>query len=94
MTRAPLAVGAAFAAQGFGYAALVTALPSLRARTGLEVIARVNLFNYAAALIGAVIPGLVAEFASLNWAFLLPAVVAVASIPLTKVLHDRVIAKP
>ena len=59
-----------------------------------EVIARVNLFNYAAALIGAVIPGLVAEFASLNWAFLLPAVVAVASIPLMKVLHDRVIAKP
>lgn len=57
-----------------------------------EVIARVNLFNYAAALIGAVIPGIVAEFASLNWAFLLPVVVAIGCLPLMRVLHDRVTA--
>lgn len=56
-----------------------------------EVIARVNLFNYAAALVGAVIPGVVAEFAALSWAFLLPAVVALACIPLMRTLHDRVV---
>ncbi len=57
-----------------------------------EIIARVNLFNYAAALIGAVIPGVVAEFASLNWAFLLPVIVVAACLPLMRTLHDRVVA--
>lgn len=57
-----------------------------------EVIARVNLFNYAAALVGAVIPGIVAEVAALSWAFLLPAVVAIACLPLMRILNDRVVA--
>jgi MFS family permease len=34
--RAQVAVGAAYAAQGFGYATVVTALPGLKARTGIE----------------------------------------------------------
>lgn len=55
-----------------------------------EVIARVNLFNYAAALIGAVLPGVVAEFAALHWAFLLPAVVALAALPVMRILRDKV----
>lgn len=34
--RARVAVGATYAAQGFGYASVVTALPGLKARTGIE----------------------------------------------------------
>lgn len=36
LRRARVAVGATYAAQGFGYATIVTALPGLKARTGIE----------------------------------------------------------
>lgn len=36
VTRARVAVGATYAAQGFGYATVVTSLPGLKARTGIE----------------------------------------------------------
>lgn len=36
VTRAQVAVGATFVAQGFGYATVVTALPGLKARTGID----------------------------------------------------------
>ncbi len=43
-----------------------------------QVIARVNLFNYAGAILGAVAVGVVAEGTGLGLAFLLPAVVLAA----------------
>ena len=42
-----------------------------------EIIARVNLFNYAGAVLGAVLLGLLADSPGLGVAFLLPAVLLV-----------------
>ncbi|QIK84696.1 MFS transporter [Sanguibacter sp. HDW7] len=55
-----------------------------------EVIARVNLFNYAAAVLGGALPGVVAEVARLGLAFLLPAAALVVCIPLLRTLRRRV----
>ncbi|MCC2323492.1 MFS transporter [Cellulomonas xiejunii] len=54
--RAQVAVGAAYAAQGFGYATVVTALPGLKARTGIEddTIALVLLMGALLAAAGSV----------------------------------------
>jgi|GEM_PF-792379 len=52
-----------------------------------EVIARVNLFNYAAAVLGAVVPGLVADAGGLNLSFLLPALALVACVPVLRALR-------
>ncbi|WP_394160167.1 MFS transporter [Galactobacter valiniphilus] len=77
-----------FALAGFGAGWLV---PLAFGRAGElvpgrsdEVIARVNLFNYAAAVIGAVIPGVIAMIGSLQWAFILPALVLVACLPVLR----------
>jgi MFS family permease len=53
-----------------------------------EVIARVNLFNYAAAVIGAVVPGVIAMVGSLQWAFILPALALVACLPALRRLRQ------
>lgn len=45
-----------------------------------QVIARVNLFNYAGAILGAVVVGLLADEPGLGIAFLLPAVVLAAAL--------------
>lgn len=54
-----------------------------------EVIARVNLFNYAGAIIGAVALGLLATGAALGPAFLIPALLLAASSPALRLLHRR-----
>ena len=41
------------------------------------MIARVNLFNYAGAVIGGVVPGILSEGVGLGLVFLLPAIVLV-----------------
>lgn len=46
-----------------------------------ELVARVNLFNYAGAIIGAVATGLIGEVVGLGLAFLLPLVALVAVVP-------------
>ncbi|MFT4213040.1 MAG: MFS transporter [Microbacterium sp.] len=52
-----------------------------------EIIARVNLFNYAGAVVGAVVLGLVAAGPALGPAFLVPAIVLVLVAPLLPVLR-------
>lgn len=54
-----------------------------------EVIARVNLFNYAAGLVGAVIPGLVGPLISMGPTFLIGVVALVAVAPLLRGLRAR-----
>ncbi|HEX5857952.1 MAG TPA: MFS transporter [Microbacterium sp.] len=73
-------VGAAiagFALAGVAVGALVplafTSAGALTPARGDEVIARVNLFNYAGAVLGAVLIGLLADSPGLGLAFLLPA---------------------
>jgi MFS family permease len=82
-----------FAAMG---AASGTLVPLAFARAGEvlpersdEVIARVNLFNYAGTVAGAVILGLVATGPALGVAFLLPAAVLAALLPVLRFLRQR-----
>jgi len=55
--RARLAVGAAYAAQGFGYATVVTALPAFKQRQGIDdtAVSLVVLLVCAAAAVGSVV---------------------------------------
>ena len=68
---------AGFALAGVAVGALVplafTSAGALAPARGDEVIARVNLFNYAGAVLGAVLIGLLADAPGLGLAFLLPA---------------------
>lgn len=80
-----------FAAMG---AASGTLVPLAFARAGEvlpersdEVIARVNLFNYAGAVSGAVVLGLVATGPALGVAFLIPAAVLAALLPVLRTLR-------
>ena len=70
-----------FALAGVAVGALVplsfTAAGALAPARGDEVIARVNLFNYAGAVLGAVLLGLLADAPGLGLAFLLPALLLV-----------------
>lgn len=80
-----------FAAMGAAAGALVPIAFSragelLPARSD-EVIARVNLFNYGGAIVGAVALGLLAAGATLGPAFLIPGVLVAASSPVLRVLH-------
>lgn len=47
------------------------------------VIARFNLFNYAGALLGSVLTGLVGS-SDLRWGFVLPAVLVLGLVPLAR----------
>jgi len=84
---APAGAMAGFALAGAGVGALAplafSAAGDLDPRRGDEIVARVNIFNYAGALVGAVVPGLLSGAIGLRWAFLIAAVavacVAVAS---------------
>ena len=85
-----VAVFVGFAVGGFAAGWLV---PLAFARAGElvpsrsdEVLARVNLFNGFAAIIGAVLPALIAGFTSINWAFLLPLVALLACLPALRTL--------
>jgi MFS family permease len=72
---------AGFALAGFGVGALVplafSAAGELDAARSDEVIARVNLFNYAGAVLGAVLVGLLADGPGLAAGFLIPLVLLV-----------------
>ncbi|WP_082569265.1 MFS transporter [Microbacterium sp. Root180] len=60
-----------------------------------QVIARVNLFNYAGAILGAVVVGLLAEGPGLGIAFLLPAVALAAilfAVPRFRAMPTRAVA--
>jgi MFS family permease len=74
----PAAAVAGFAVVGVGVGALVplafSAAGELDPTRVDEVIARINLFNYAGAILGAVLVGLLADAPGLGLAFLLPAV--------------------
>ncbi|SEI84281.1 MFS transporter [Demequina mangrovi] len=67
-----------FALAGMGVGALIplafSAAGDLDHRRGDEIIARVNLFNYPGALIGAVLPGMLASDGDFRVSFLLAAV--------------------
>jgi len=52
-----------------------------------EVIARVNLFNYGGALLGAVLLGLLSEPVGLRLAFLLPVVGLLLTLPVVRQLR-------
>lgn len=71
-----------FALAGVAVGALVplsfTSAGALAPTRGDEVIARVNLFNYAGAVLGAVLLGLLADAPGLGIAFLLPALLLVS----------------
>jgi MFS family permease len=73
-----LTVVAAFALVGVGVGTLVpltfSAAGDLAPERVHEVIARINLFNYAGAVLGAVALGLLSDWPGLGLAFLLPAV--------------------
>lgn len=84
MTGAGLAVTAPLSYSAAGrMAASVTDDPVLRQQAVDAVIARFNLFNYAGALLGSVLTGLVGG-ADLRWGFVLPAVLVLALIPLAR----------
>ncbi|TFC05147.1 MFS transporter [Cryobacterium adonitolivorans] len=72
---------AGFALAGFGVGALVplafSAAGELHEARSDEVIARVNLFNYAGAVLGAVLVGLLADSTGLAQAFLVPMVMLI-----------------
>jgi MFS family permease len=52
-----------------------------------EVIARVNLFNYGGALVGAVLLGALSEPIGLRTAFLIPVLGLVATLPVVRALR-------
>lgn len=85
------AIGAAvagFAIAGIGVGVLVPLAFSAAGEAAMEssdeVIAKVNLFNYGGALLGAVLLGALSEPIGLQWAFLIPVVAVVATLPLAR----------
>ncbi|MDT5040918.1 MAG: hypothetical protein QOE51_1903, partial [Actinoplanes sp.] len=52
-----------------------------------EVIARVNLFNYGGALVGAVLLGALSEPIGLRTAFLIPVIGLLATLPVVRALR-------
>jgi len=88
MIGSPIAVIVGFALAGVGTGALVPLAFSgagrlVPARSD-EVIARVNLFNYAGAVVGGVVPGLLSESIGLGLAFMLP---VLALVPIVGMLR-------
>ena len=79
--RFPVAAIVGFALAGVAVGALVplafTSAGGLAPARSDEIIARVNLFNYAGAILGAVLLGLLADAPGLGLAFLLPAALLV-----------------
>ncbi|WP_062386732.1 MFS transporter [Demequina iriomotensis] len=90
---------AGFALAGLGVGALVplafSAAGDLDHRRSDEVIARVNLFNYPGAVIGAVLPGIIAGEDGFGLSFLLAAVLllpALAAVSRFRAHDDAVVA--
>ncbi len=84
LLSSPVAVVVAFALVGVGVGTLVpltfSAAGDLAPERIHEVIARINLFNYAGAVLGAVALGLLSAWPGLGPAFLLPAVLLVPAL--------------
>lgn len=97
LLRSPVAVVVAFALVGVGVGTLVpltfSAAGDLAPEWIHEVIARINLFNYAGAVLGAVALGLLSAWPGLGPAFLLPAVLLVPALLFAR-RFDRPGAKP
>jgi MFS family permease len=84
----PAAVVVAFALVGIGVGSLVpltfSAAGDLAPDRVHEVIARINLFNYAGAVLGGVVIGLMSAWPGLGPAFLVPAVLLVPALVLAR----------
>jgi MFS family permease len=80
----PVAAVIGFAVVGIGVGALVplafSAAGELDPTRVDEIIARINLFNYAGAVLGAVLVGLLADGPGLGPAFLLPALLVAPTV--------------
>ncbi|GGS09682.1 MFS transporter [Streptomyces humidus] len=97
------APGAAAAVAGFAVAGIATGVlvPIAFAAAGQllparsdEVISRVNVFNYAGAVTGAVVPGLLGAGAALRLGFVAPALGLLLVLPLARRLPARASASP
>jgi MFS family permease len=95
------AIGAAvtgFAIAGIGVGVLVPLAFSAAGEAAMEssdeVIAKVNLFNYGGALLGAVLLGALSEPIGLRWAFLIPVVAVVATLPLARRVGQLTVREP
>ncbi|EXG80519.1 MFS transporter [Cryptosporangium arvum] len=90
---APVAV-AGFAVAGLAVGAVVpiafAAAGRLLPARSDEVIARVNVFNYAGAVTGAVIPGLLGTGAALRFGFVAPALALLLVLPVARRLTSSV----
>ncbi|BCJ43965.1 hypothetical protein GCM10010168_67680 [Actinoplanes ianthinogenes] len=94
-------VGAAvtgFAIAGIGVGVLVplafSAAGEAAAESSDEVIARVNLFNYGGALVGAVLLGALSDPIGLRIAFLIPVVGVVLTLPIARRITHLTTAEP
>lgn len=89
---------AGFAAIGVAAGAVVpiafSAAGDLLPERSDEVIARVNLFNYAGAVVGAVALGLVSAAGSLGTAFLLPALFLMIGVASSRLVPARAAVPP
>ncbi|BCY05241.1 MFS transporter [Actinoplanes sp. L3-i22] len=87
-----------FAIAGIGVGVLVplafSAAGEAAAESSDEVIARVNLFNYGGALLGAVLLGALSDPIGLRIAFLIPVVGVILTLPLARRLHHLTVAAP
>ncbi|GAA2694369.1 MULTISPECIES: MFS transporter [Actinoplanes] len=85
-----------FAIAGIGVGVLVplafSAAGEAAAESSDEVIARVNLFNYGGALLGAVLLGALSEPISLRIAFLIPVLGVILTLPLARRLRHLTVA--
>ncbi|MFF4362824.1 MFS transporter [Streptomyces sp. NPDC001604] len=95
--------GAAAAVAGFAVAGIATGVlvPIAFAAAGQllparsdEVIARVNVFNYAGAVTGAVVPSLLGSGAALRLGFVAPALALLLVLPIARRLPTRTSASP
>ncbi|MBB2945124.1 MFS family permease [Actinoplanes lutulentus] len=89
---------AGFAIAGIGVGVLVplafSAAGEAAAENSDEVIAKVNLFNYGGALLGAVLLGALSEPIGLQIAFLIPVVAVILTLPLARRLRHLAVDEP
>ncbi|KSW20906.1 MFS transporter [Cellulomonas sp. B6] len=93
LVASPVAAVVGFALAGVGAGTLVplafSAAGELAPDRLDEVVARINLFNYAGALVGAVVIGLLSELTGLGPAFLVPALLLVPAMAVVPQLGAR-----
>ncbi|WP_436524510.1 MFS transporter [Actinoplanes sp. HUAS TT8] len=87
-----------FAIAGIGVGVLVplafSAAGEAAKESSDEVIARVNLFNYGGALLGAVLLGALSDPIGLRIAFLIPVVGVILTLPIARRLTQLTVAEP